>query len=687
MKKQHLAAFLIIFLISVFHFSNTHANLCSLCRCSTDNPDQSSDTTTNACSCQMTEAKETPADNQQTESVHSSDNNTTDDISLLSQQINALHLANSESDLTVSNPLFAEQDDGSLVAVEINDNTDQQRVCVTRNTTETTPQTLLVCSGAGSDIADHQAAGTEDTTDHPDNLANTCLLVISHSPAKTEEQILHNQMLVNGKNLAVIQMEMAQLRGPDRNNPKTKVSQNLALKSTRSIQKKELQKQQNPPALPRRALFVYHKDSYAVESRFFNIDYGKTAWMVKSRVQVTKKNATKTMVKLELQHFGKISSADQNNSITRCNDDTVQAQFYHENIKNPGYVVFSKDKSITKTMQVSLENLEKLNQNKGNNSLFQIFYEKKLYMAKKELYRLTNINIQSKLTHTNILELQWVLMGEESKRYRGNYYSFYFFEPIGLSLRMVINNGIRDLKNAYDASTGQADTSTINHLNPEDWLLIKCNFKHIIKSVLLALKYLHNEEIVHRTVAASHILLKTTHQCSVSDPLYCPHKEKYLVKLGGFDHASYTPGHNFAKTPTHIIKYASVMPFGAIQYRAPEVGCPCVMSGPIEIIYDCKADIWSFGCLLYKLIVGERRTLPLAQRHWACLLLSQQYASVGANNKAKECFKKGVDIDYLKKNFTNEPQLVEIVEKCLQVDFTRRPTATDLLQEQWFQDE
>ena len=165
----------------------------------------------------------------------------------------------------------------------------------------------------------------------------------------------------------------------------------------------------------------------------------------------------------------------------------------------------------------------------------------------------------------------------------------------------------------------------------EQWELVLTNVKHVLRSVLKALDYMHSQGLVHRDIKASNILIKKTCQCT--EVLYCScQRGKFLVQIGDFDSSATVPGYQLQIEEHQMIRYASVLPLGTMGYRAPEVSyCRCiykpclvwisvslqvsmhlVLSGPYEVLYTTSVDIWSFGCLLLTIFIGKSG--PLKQR-------------------------------------------------------------------------
>ncbi|KAJ3821787.1 kinase-like domain-containing protein [Lentinula raphanica] len=110
----------------------------------------------------------------------------------------------------------------------------------------------------------------------------------------------------------------------------------------------------------------------------------------------------------------------------------------------------------------------------------------------------------------------------------------------------------------------------------------------VIKAVLDGLVYLRKNSIVHRNIHHENILL--TEQCR--------------IKISNLDFATRLPSQD------HIV--IALLPH--TEYVAPQVSFPLysyfVMNNFCSEIlsrrsYDCRADIWSLGCLVFTCLVGQ----------------------------------------------------------------------------------
>ena len=170
------------------------------------------------------------------------------------------------------------------------------------------------------------------------------------------------------------------------------------------------------------------------------------------------------------------------------------------------------------------------------------------------------IDVHSQLRHPNIVKLEAVLIGETHECHKDKHYVYCFMPMMDINFRNVLSN---------------IEHGCLKHIKMqllekrEQWELVLVNVKHVLKSVLKALDYMHSRGLVHRDVKASNILIKKTCQCA--DVLYCNCQErKFLVQIGDFDSLEKVPDQPRLEE-NQMIRYASVLPLGTMGYRAPEV--------------------------------------------------------------------------------------------------------------------
>ena len=142
--------------------------------------------------------------------------------------------------------------------------------------------------------------------------------------------------------------------------------------------------------------------------------------------------------------------------------------------------------------------------------------------------------------------------------------------------------------------------------------------------ICLALKHIHEKKIIHRDLKSSNIFLM----------------KNGLIKLGDF---------GISKGFQNTMEKAKTM-VGTPYYLSPEI----LENKP----YDAKSDIWSLGVLLYEMMTFK---MPFSANSFPILV-----------------------VKILRGNYTPPPtiyskDLREIIEKCLIVDYRKRPTIQQIL--------
>ncbi|XP_065919506.1 uncharacterized protein [Dysidea avara] len=425
-----------------------------------------------------------------------------------------------------------------------------------------------------------------------------------------------------------------------------------------------------PPRFPRKACVVYKNEQYSLDPKLLSLPRA-TKYLVKVRTEI---NPGRFMAKLELHCASedeKLPNLDV--TATTSNEQIVpvrERKHFKSNVNKTGYIIFSSDlESFSGHIQLPLPNKRATASRigyGGNAIVFVVFHAGKEFAVKKTVYRSKEISVHSQLCHPNIINLEAVLVGEKHERHRDKYYVYCFMQKMDINFRNVLST---------------KDHGCLKHLKMklvekrDQWETVLLNVKHVLKSVLKALDYMHGQGLVHRDVKASNILIKTTCQCS--EVLFCSCQYKFIVQLGDFDSSATVPGYQLHLEEHQMIRYASVLPLGTMGYRAPEVSMHLVLSGPYEVLYTTGVDIWSFGCLLLAIFIGKSG--PLKQRGEASLLLSAQ-----DHPYSQELYHKVIKISELRKYYANVPGACNLAEKCLQVQPHCRPTAKELLQLDFF---
>ena len=195
----------------------------------------------------------------------------------------------------------------------------------------------------------------------------------------------------------------------------------------------------------------------------------------------------------------------------------------------------------------------------------------------------------------------------------------------------------------------------VRSLNPNglDMQLIK----RISSQILISLRHIHNQGIIHRDLKLENILLKQPN--------------KTLIKIVDFGSSCLFPSPFYSYVQSRY-------------YRAPEV--------ILGLGHTSKIDIWSFGCIVFELLTG-RYLFPGKSQEDQLLKITSIIGSapsslVQKSRKKYEILEKYSEASSkhsgkLQFLLDEDSQLLSFLQGCLQWDPDRRFSADEALKHPW----
>ena len=151
-----------------------------------------------------------------------------------------------------------------------------------------------------------------------------------------------------------------------------------------------------------------------------------------------------------------------------------------------------------------------------------------------------------------------------------------------------------------------------------------------MQSILIAIKYMHDQQIAHRDIKLENII--------------CSKDDLKDIKIIDFGFATNPPLTRFCGTPSYV--------------------SPDVINSPEE--YDTKCDIWSLGVVFYSCVTG---TFPFNGDTIEEKLTNISSGKLSSSRKMWS----GVS-----------PECEDLIRKMLKVKASERISAKDALEHPWF---
>lgn len=193
--------------------------------------------------------------------------------------------------------------------------------------------------------------------------------------------------------------------------------------------------------------------------------------------------------------------------------------------------------------------------------------------------------------------------------------------------------------------------------------------KSVTYQILQAIRFMHEKQFIHRDIKPENILLTHTNRVKICDFGFC----RVVNKRGEV-----------------LTDYVATR-----WYRSPEL--------LLHPRYDKSVDLWALGCVIAEMITNEPLfpgdnmldqlsliynklgKLPVIYKE----LLSGNRETSSINFTAYLRHPNNYDKDYLKHKYlliSQSPELVDLLEKMLDLDYTSRITAEEALRHPFFHD-
>ncbi|VEU19560.1 DEKNAAC100297 [Brettanomyces naardenensis] len=193
--------------------------------------------------------------------------------------------------------------------------------------------------------------------------------------------------------------------------------------------------------------------------------------------------------------------------------------------------------------------------------------------------------------------------------------------------------GMKD--NTYSIFLEYVSGGSVGHLIRSYGMFPEDLIRYLTRQVLQGLTYIHSKGILHRDLKADNLLLETDGVCKISD-------------------------FGISKKSKDIYSNESAMTFqGTIFWMAPEI-----IDAQSHKGYNAKVDIWSLGCVVLEMYAGKRP--------W------HDYAVAGAIFRLGKKSAPPIS-EETRKNISESG--VQFLRRCFEIDPDKRPTAAELLQD------
>ncbi|OHS95384.1 CAMK family protein kinase [Tritrichomonas foetus] len=176
----------------------------------------------------------------------------------------------------------------------------------------------------------------------------------------------------------------------------------------------------------------------------------------------------------------------------------------------------------------------------------------------------------------------------------------------------------------------------------KEGLLNITHIKRIFYQIVRGIEYIHSKGVAHRDIKLENILLDGDLNAKIADFGCC-------------------------RTDQNI---GPSIPCGTLLYMSSE-------SLEYDFVDDKKCDIWALGVMLYFFVTNKFPFAPLKNN------ISEVQNSEGLQEEVKQLIKKGE----FTQPYPVSAMILDVINSCLKVAPEERPTASEILNMEWFTSE
>ncbi|KAL1196130.1 Mitogen-activated protein kinase kinase kinase 20 [Cardamine amara subsp. amara] len=186
--------------------------------------------------------------------------------------------------------------------------------------------------------------------------------------------------------------------------------------------------------------------------------------------------------------------------------------------------------------------------------------------------------------------------------------------------------------------------SIANHIKRHNGNIPKDDVRQFACDILVGLKYIHGEKIIHCDIKPKNILL------ACEDPRFSS-SDRFMAKISGFGKAIEKGSVEYGDGLGHHR--------GSVRYLSPEE-----LRG--DMVLDYGSDVWAYGCLVLEMLTGERVWEEYGKLGWEGMV-----SLIGESDAVPRI------PDYLSETAK------DFLSKCLERDPAKRWSVDSLLEHQY----